>query len=143
MFRALFRLVVVLVILVAIAAFFLGYRVRDGRVVGPAGTVATTGTLPEVDTTKARETGAAIGEKVATGATAAQRGLANVSLTGKIRAKIALDDTIKDAEINVDSAEGVVTLTGTVRTDAQRSRIVQLAKETAGVTSVVDRLRVR
>jgi osmotically-inducible protein OsmY len=143
MFRALFRLVVVLVILVAIAAFFLGYRVRDGRVVGPAGAVATTGKLPEVDTTKARETGATIGEKVATGASAAQRGLANVSLTGKIRAKIALDDTIKDSDINVDSAEGVVTLTGTVRTEAQHARILQLTKETAGVTSVVDRLRVR
>jgi hyperosmotically inducible protein len=143
MFRALFRLIVVVVILCAIAGFFMGYRFRNGQVVGPTGAVATTGQLPEVDTTKARETGAAIGEKVATGASAAQHAIANASLTGKIKAKIALDDTVKGTDINVDNADGVVTLTGTVKTDAQHKRAVQLARETAGVTSVIDRLTVR
>ena len=141
--RGLLRLILILVILGGIAAFFLGYRIRDGRVVGPDGAVATTGQLPEVDTTKAREAGAAIGEKVATGAAAAQHALANATLTGKIKAKIALDDTIKAANINVDTADGVVTLTGTVATDAQRTRVVQLARETDGVKSVVNRLTVR
>jgi hyperosmotically inducible protein len=143
MMRGLLRLILMLVILGGIAAFFLGYRVRDGRVVGPDGAVATTGRLPEVDTAKAREAGAAIGEKVATGASAAQHALANASLTGKIKAKMTLDDTLKASGIDVDTTEGVVTLSGTVRTEAQRTRALQLARETAGVTSVVDKLAVR
>ena len=141
--RGLLRLILVLVILVGVAGFFMGYRIRNGQVVGPTGAVATRGELPEVDTAKARQAGAAIGESVATGASAAQHAAANVTLTGKIKVKIGLDDTIKGSHINVDSADGVVTLTGTVATEAQRTRVAQLARETAGVKSVVDRLVVR
>ena len=144
MFRALLRLVVIVVLLAAAAAFFLGYRIGDDEVERPADApVATTGKVPEVDTTKARATGAAIGEKVATGANEAQRALAEVSLQGKIKSKMALDDLVKASAINIDSANGVVTLTGTVRSEAERTRAVQLARETDGVTSVNDRLVVR
>jgi hyperosmotically inducible periplasmic protein len=143
MFRTLLKLVVVVVLLAAAAAFFLGYRIGDDNVARPAGApVATTG-KPDVDTTKARETGAAIGEKVATSANEAQRALAEMSLQGKIKSKMALDELVKASAINIDSAKGVVTLTGTVRSEAERARAVQLARETAGVTSVVDRLVVR
>jgi hyperosmotically inducible protein len=140
---ALLRLFIVLFILAALGAYLLGYRVRDGRLVGPNGAVATTGPLPEVDTTKAREVGAAIGDKVAVGATAAQHALANTALTGKIKAKIALDDTLDASNISVDTVDGVVTLTGTVTSDAQRTRAVQLARETDGVKSVTDRIKVQ
>ena len=144
MFRALFRLIVLVVVLVGIAAFFLGYRIRNGSVVGPDGAgITSSAKLPEVDTAKARDTGAAIGEKVATGATAAQRALTNASLTGKIKAKMALDDTLKGVAINVDTADGAITLTGTVHSAAQHTRAVQLARETAGVTAVNDRLTVQ
>jgi hypothetical protein len=141
--RTLLRLFLVLFILGALAAFFMGYRVRDGRVVGPDGSAATMRKLPEVDTAKAREVGAAIGDKVAVGATAAERALANGTLTGKIKAKIALDDTLKASKISIDTSEGVVTLTGTVASPAQNTRVLQLARETDGVKSVVDHLTVR
>jgi osmotically-inducible protein OsmY len=36
-----------------------------------------------------------------------------------------------------------VTLSGTVRSEAERTKAVQMAKDTAGVTQVVDRLAVR
>jgi hyperosmotically inducible protein len=139
----LLRLVIVLVILAAVAAFFLGYRVHDGRLLAPGGAVATPGSLPEVDSTKAREVGAAIGDKVAVGAAAAQHALANGALTGKIKAKITLDDTLKASSINVDTTDGVVTLSGTVSSQAQRTRALQLARETEGVKSVTDRLTIR
>lgn len=144
MFRGLLKLIVILVVLVAAAMFFLGYRVGDDGVVRrdtPA--VGTTGQAPAVDTTKARETGAAVGEKLAEGANQAEHAVANASLTAKIKSKMALDDTVKAAAINVDTANGVVTLTGTVRSEAERSRAVQLARETQGVRSVNDRLVVR
>jgi hypothetical protein len=140
MLRALFRLILVLVILVGLGAFFLGYRWSDlpdfDRPVG------TTGDRPQVDTSRAREVGAEIGQKVAVGANEAKRMAGNAGLTTKIKAKMALDDTIEAARIDVDTANGVVTLSGTVATEAQRTRAVQLAKETDGVREVVDRLRI-
>jgi hyperosmotically inducible protein len=144
MFRALLRLVILVVIVAAAIAFFMGYRIGDHGISGPSATaVGTTGTTPQVDTERARETGAAIGEKVATGANQAEHALANAALTAKIKSKMALDDSVKALDINVDTADGVVTLTGTVHSEAERTRAVQLARETTGITSVTDRLIVR
>ena len=144
MFRALLKVMLVFVLLAAAAAFFLGYRIGgDGDDVVVERPIGTTGTSPAVDTGKARERGAEIGEKVAAGADRAQRALADGSLTAKIKSKMALDDTIRAAEIDVDTVGGAVTLSGRVRTEAERTRAVQLARETAGVTSVTDRLVVR
>ena len=87
--------------------------------------------------------GATIGDKVAVGANAAQHALSNATLTGKIKAKITLDDTLKGASVGVDSNDGAVTLSGTVPTAAQHARVLQLTKETDGVKSVTDHLAVR
>jgi hyperosmotically inducible protein len=81
---------------------------------------------------------------VATGAAQAQQALNEGSLTAKIKSKMALDDTVRAAAINVDTAAGgVVTLSGTVASEAERAQALRLARETAGVSSVVDRLVVR
>jgi hyperosmotically inducible periplasmic protein len=143
MLRGLLRLIIVVVIVVAIGAFFVGYRwgrpevVRvDDRPVG------TSGAVHDIDTSKARETGAAIGETVAASANQAQRALSAAGLTAKIKSKMALDDSIVAANIDVDTDGSVVTLTGRVDTGAQKDRALRLARETEGVTSVVDRLRV-
>jgi hyperosmotically inducible protein len=63
-------------------------------------------------------------------------------LTAKIKSKMALDDSVKARNINVDTNGTVVTVTGTVQSDQERERAVRLAKETAGVTQVVDRLHI-
>ncbi len=142
MVRGLVHLILIVIVVVALASFFSGYRWggsrADTRVERP---VATTGSQG-VDTSRAREAGAEVGEKVAIGANKAEHALANVGLTAKIKSKMALDDTIKARNINVDTDGTVVTLTGTVETAAQKARALQLARETDGVTSVVDRLRV-
>ena len=144
MFRALLRLALLVVVIAAAAAFFTGYRLGDhGDVVTAERPVATTGTAPQVDTARARAAGAAVGEKLAVGANQAEHALENGALTAKIKTKMALDDSVKALGINVDTADGVVTLTGTVHSQAERTRAVQLARETAGVTSVHDRLTVR
>jgi hyperosmotically inducible periplasmic protein len=65
------------------------------------------------------------------------------ALTTKIKAKMALDDTVKARDIDVDTAGTVVTLRGTVASNDERERAVRLAKETAGVTEVVDKLEVK
>jgi osmotically-inducible protein OsmY len=56
---------------------------------------------------------------------------------------MALDDTIQASRIDVDSAAGVVRLHGTVDSESQRARALQLARETDGVVSVVDELTIR
>lgn len=140
MIRGLLRLALIVVIIAVAAAFFLGYRLGDNGVQAP---VSARGDIPNVDTSKARATGAAIGETVATGAAQAERALAEGSLTAKIKAKMALDETVKALTIDIDTKGSVVTLSGSVNSAIEHSRAVQLARETAGVTSVVDRLVVR
>lgn len=61
--------------------------------------------------------------------------------TARIKAKFAQDDIVKAHEIDVTTQEGVVTLEGEVDTNAARQQAVRLARETQGVTSVVDNLR--
>ena len=138
MFRALLRLVLIVVILAAAAAFFFGYRLGGDGVEAPL-----SAKVPTVDPEKARETGAAIGEKVATGAVRAEQALNEGSLTAKIKAKMALDDTVKALTIDVDTNGSVVTLTGSVHSEAERAKAVQLARETDGVTQVNDKLVIR
>lgn len=138
MFRALLRLVLVVVIIAAAAAFFFGYRLGDNGVETPV-----SAKVPTVDAQQARETGAAIGERVATGAAQAEKALVESSLTAKIKAKMALDDTVKALSIDVDTNGSIVTLTGTVHSEAERTKAVQLARETDGVTTVNDKLVVR
>jgi hyperosmotically inducible protein len=141
MLRTLVRLILVVVILVALGAFFLGYRWGDNDVTQDRA-VGTTGSAPTADTSRAREAGAELGERVADGANRAERAVSEASLTSKIKAKMTLDDTIEAGRIDVDTEGTVVTLSGTVRSEAARTRALQLARETEGVTRVVDRLRV-
>jgi osmotically-inducible protein OsmY len=127
------------VIIAAAAAFFLGYKLGDNGVETP---VSATQSSP-IDTSKARATGAAIGETVAAGAAKAETALEEGSLTAKIKAKMALDDTVKALTIDVDTNGTVVTLSGSVHSETERAKALQLSRETSGVTSVIDRLVVR
>ena len=65
------------------------------------------------------------------------------ALTAKIKSKMALDDYIKAGAINVDTSSRTVTLTGIVQSQDERDRALRLARETDGVTQVVDQLRIR
>jgi hyperosmotically inducible protein len=145
MIRTLLRVILIVIIVVGVAAFFIGYRWADGDD-GPAvdRAVGTTGARDtSVDTSRARETGAEIGGKVAAGVNEAQRVAEEGSLTAKIKSKMALDDEVDAAAIDVDTNGTVVTLSGRVSSAVERERAVRLARETEGVTSVVDRLAVR
>jgi hyperosmotically inducible periplasmic protein len=136
MLRALLRLLVLLVVIVAAGAFFLGWWGGHGHSVG------TIGTSGHVDTTKAREVGAAVGERTADAADHAAAVLSAGALTAKIKAKMALDDTVHARSVDVSTSGHVVTVSGTVKSAAERDRVIQLAKETAGVTQVIDHLTV-
>ena len=141
MIRGLLRLIVVVVLLVGLGAFFMGYRWADvtgGDAVRPVG---TSGVL-EDEKARAREAGAEIGETVAVGADKATRVASEASLSAKIKAKMALDDRVSASSIDVDTDGSVVTLSGRVSSTEERERAVRLAKETDGVSSVNDQLSV-
>lgn len=142
MVRALLRLILILIIVVAIGAFLFGYRWGGGGPFMADRPVGTSGERREVSTERAREAGAEIAEKVAESANEAQQKLAEASLTAKIKSKLALDDYVEAARIDVDTDDTVITLSGTVRSEAERRRALTIARETVGVTSVVDHLTV-
>jgi hyperosmotically inducible protein len=142
MIRALLRVVLVLVIVAAVAAFFFGYRFADrGSSGAPEGVTGTSGAQVDVD--RARDAGAKVGETVAEGANQVQRAATDAGLTAKIKSKMALVDTVKAINIDVDTTNGIVTLNGFVPDAQARDRAVQLARETEGVVSVEDRLTIR
>ena len=141
MIRALLRLVILLVVVVGGAAFVLGWWGSNRASPSDPGRdrVGTSG----VNSDRAREIGAEVGERTAAAANQAKRALTDGQITAKIKAKMALDDTVKALSVDVDTAGPVVTVSGTVDTAGQRDRVLQLARETEGVTQVIDHLRVR
>jgi hyperosmotically inducible protein len=64
-------------------------------------------------------------------------------ITTRIQAAYFLDADVKARTINVDTVHGVVTLTGVVASERERSQAVAIARTVDGVKDVVDRLTVQ
>ncbi|MCY4012304.1 MAG: BON domain-containing protein [Gammaproteobacteria bacterium] len=60
-----------------------------------------------------------------------------------IKTRLLRDEDVRGLRINVDVSKGVVTLSGKVRTEAERQRAVEVAKAIPSVVRVVDNLVVR
>jgi osmotically-inducible protein OsmY len=148
--RTLVRLVLVAVVVIVAVVVFqdtwnsLPWRrpvdAAQGRDAGPSSSVGTGG---YVDTDKAREVGAEIGEKTALAAQQLKENAQEAAITAKIKAKMALDEMVKARAIDVTTDDSTVVLSGSVASAAERGRAVALARETSGVTEVVDRLVIR
>jgi hyperosmotically inducible periplasmic protein len=134
------RTVFALIIVAVIGVLAYNYWSGNGLTLFPTGSTG-------IDAGAARDQGKAIVDKTAAtvgkAATQLEQAVDAGSLTLKIKAKMALDDMVKARTINVDTAGSVVTLTGTVESNQERERAVRLARETAGVTNVVDKLQVK
>jgi hyperosmotically inducible protein len=141
--RTLIRLVLILILVVGVGFLVLGYWAGSSRTGEPARSSDSVGTSGVIDTQKARERGAELGEKTAIAAGQIRDSVGEASLTGKIKAKMALDDTIKARAIDVSTEDRTVTLSGTVQSKAEHDRALALARETEGVSNVIDRLEVR
>jgi BON domain len=100
-----------------------------------------------IDAEAAKQRGAELtkeaAQKAGEAATKLEGAVSEGTVTAKIKSKMALDEYVKARAINVDTAGTVVTLTGVVESTAERERAVSLARETAGVTRVVDKLEVK
>ena len=70
-------------------------------------------------------------------------GQTDTGITTAVKTKFAADDAVKASQIDVDTQNKVVTLTGTVDSSMVKSRAVELARNTDGVVRVTDNLTVR
>lgn len=67
----------------------------------------------------------------------------DTGVTTKVKTKLAADDIVPAAQIDVTTRNHVVTLTGNVDSQEAKARAIELAKNTKGVTNVVDMIAVK
>ena len=64
-------------------------------------------------------------------------------ITGKVKAAIFNEPTLKSAEINVETFKGIVQLSGFVSSAANESTAMRVASNVAGVKSVKNDMRLK
>jgi osmotically-inducible protein OsmY len=66
----------------------------------------------------------------------------DAGITTNVKTKLAADDTVKAYQVDVDTRNGVVTLSGAVENTAAKDQAIRIARETDGVRDVIDQIRV-
>jgi len=67
----------------------------------------------------------------------------DAAITSAVKTKFLADTLVGGLKIDVDTKDGIVTLTGPVRSAAEKAEAIRLAKTTTGVKSVVDKLTIK
>ena len=68
--------------------------------------------------------------------------MSDATITSKIKAKYVADPEINPFNISVETEEGIVYLTGRVKTQGSKDEAEQLARDTDGVRQVVNNIQV-
>jgi osmotically-inducible protein OsmY len=131
----------VVILLLLLIGGLIGYWFWQSSAPRTSGTVGTSGTMSQREDA-AREKGREVGEKIAVATEKVKENVSETALTGKIKAKMALDDSVKARAIDVTTSGTTVTLAGTVHSQAEHDRAIALARETNGITNVIDRLTI-
>jgi hyperosmotically inducible protein len=66
----------------------------------------------------------------------------DAGITAAIKTKMLADSTVAGLKIDVDTENGAVVLKGNVQSAAEKRRAIEIARETDGVKSVKDQLKV-
>jgi hyperosmotically inducible protein len=138
--RFLTRLVVLLVV-VALGAYVLGFW-SPRELLTSGWRRATSAPRPD----GAGQTGeqpTALDEKAGRAVEKMDDFVSDASLSTKIKSMMALDDDVNQRTITVSTTSGVVTLEGTVRSKAEHDQAIRLARDTKGISRVVDHLVLR
>ena len=69
--------------------------------------------------------------------------ITDAAITSAVKTKLLADTTVGGLKIDVDTKDNVVTLTGTVKSAAEKAEAIRLAKTTKGVARVVDKLTIQ
>ena len=67
----------------------------------------------------------------------------DATITSAVKMRFAKDETVKAFAINVDTKNGDVTLTGTVKSQAEADRAIELARGIEGVKNVTSNLTIK
>lgn len=89
-----------------------------------------------------RDADKTLADRAKNGMNRAGEAITDAWITTKVKWMFVGDDLLEGSDINADTKDRVVTLKGTVRTAAGKTRAVALAKDVDGVTRVVDELTV-
>jgi osmotically-inducible protein OsmY len=65
----------------------------------------------------------------------------DAGITMRVKSRLLDDPVVKGLQIDVDTRDGVVFLTGTVSSEAERKQAVEIARSTEGVKNVEANLR--
>jgi osmotically-inducible protein OsmY len=68
--------------------------------------------------------------------------LDDAGIVAEINARLAASPVTSALNVSVDAMDGVVTLTGVVRSNESRLEAERIARTTSGVTRVISRIRV-
>lgn len=99
-----------------------------------------TSTTPDTASANVASTGSA-GDNNASGS--ASGAVSETVTTGKIKAAIAADSAMKDSDVSVTTKDGVVSLSGTVKSQDQIAIATNLAQRQEGVQRVESNVSVR
>jgi hyperosmotically inducible protein len=66
----------------------------------------------------------------------------DAGITTSVKSQLAADDLVKARNIDVDTRDRVVTLTGSVQSEQEETKALEIARATRGVVDVVDNLSV-
>jgi hyperosmotically inducible protein len=112
--------------------------VNNLAVTGPAA-AGTSG----ADQPKSGETKIVIKDDTTPALKKGARVVSDASITSAVKTRLMTDSVARGTSIDVDTKEGVVTITGTVPTAADKTRIGDLVAHTTGVKNVVNNLSVK
>jgi hyperosmotically inducible protein len=125
-------------------------QIRVGEAAATAGTYRDNDV--DVDTTLDDRAGRAAEDAMQGGREAADRTrdaagragavVTDAAITSAVKAKLLADTTVKGLQIDVDTSGGMVTLNGNVSSRAEADRAIMLARNTEGVKSVNDNMRI-
>jgi hyperosmotically inducible protein len=101
-----------------------------------AGTDATISQQPATSATSPQPSTAD-----ATGKRGPVETVSDATITAKVKAALAADDTVKARKINVDTVGGIVTLSGSVTSATEKEQALKLARQVKGVADVNDKLQ--
>src|SRR5687768_12656769 len=78
---------------------------------------------------------------VACGKTVGQA-IDDTTITTRVKTAMLNDPAVGGLRIDVDTFKGVVTLSGSVKNQAEKNQAIELARRTSGVTEVKDALQI-
>ena len=118
---------------------------RDGQVGKAPESPPATATAPAPTspaTTPPAAPPATAGTPPAAERSAAGQGLDDSALTTKVKTALLADDKVKGLNINVDSNNGTVTLTGKAGSPEEKNQALKIVRGVEGVKNVEDRIAV-